>query len=436
MRIPGIFQFSTSENALLIEVAGICAFIWVVANLILGMAEPVWYDRLNKNATRRTFLVGAMIGLSFKFFTIPSCMLAAYMTSPENDIAGIHPPMNVWQQTCWGSRGMVTFLELMHFASNRELVFHHTLLLLAMSIIAIYNGPHRGFDLSLGALVSEIPNSIFMVCKDLDILYEYPRLDWILPLSTAILAFAFRVPAVVIAMAMIPTTSLRGGPAAVLWVAHFFYLAYIFNITWRRLKRAGVWQRSDEGTFQLRLSNQIVISAASFCTGLTATSAQITALSLYSAATTNTTPKLIHLCWVSLPTTLFLTYAVVVSYRGIYMVHVQSFITSTCSRLNVILTIPSSTTITRWLVRAWISYVALLIAIGDTPEAHNKDLTPEDLASPQPPLCGLILSWQLWVCTTSTWIVSTMIAHCFSNPIAVQIKKVGFCYSAEELSRS
>lgn len=412
VEIPGLAPFSILENALLFKVACLCSFIWVCVRLALGLAEPAWYERLNNNATKRNFLIGAMIGLAFKFITIPSCAIAAYMTRPEDDFAGTHPSMNVYQQTCWGSRGTVTILELVHFTSNRELVFHHGLIIVGMCLIGKFNGPHRGFDLALGALLSEIPNSLLVIFKELGVLSDHPTLDWILPLSSAIIGFAFRVPAIVLAMAMVPATGLQVGPAVVVLVAYFFYLAYILNITWRRLKRAGVWREVGERDFHLRLSSRLIVSSGSFCTGLAALSAQVIALALYSFLAPTTTSNLIEISWLSLLGTLFVVSLSLLLFPRLFIGSWRDLLPATFFKLMFKVAMPNLSKIGLWIFGGWIMLIVVLATLGKMPEVgYNNNMTPAEILARQPALCDLIFSWQFWVCTSSTWLISTFIAQ-------------------------
>ncbi|KAF3764258.1 hypothetical protein M406DRAFT_330603 [Cryphonectria parasitica EP155] len=246
-----------------------------------------------------------LVGLGFKLFTIPTCAFAAWVTPAVDDVAGIHPPMNIYQQTCWGARGTATLIELVHFSQHPELVLHHVLILVGMSVIWTFNVPHRGFDLALGALLSEIPNSCYMIFKELNIFGNHPVLEWTLPLISAASGFMFRVPAAIMAMAMIPTSGMYGGPALVMVIAYLFYLVYVGNLTWRRLRRAGIWQAEGVDSFSFRISRHITISSATFFTCLAALSCQFSALFLYSIykkwPTPATTPELVMITWHSLP---------------------------------------------------------------------------------------------------------------------------------------
>lgn len=404
--------FSILDNSRLVQVSCLCVFIWGCVRILLGLIEPEWYEQLNKNAKKRNFLVGAMIGFGFKFLTIPSCAVAAWVTPPEDDVAGIHPSMNVHQQICWGSRGTVTILELMHFAQNRELVLHHVLILVGMSIIGIYNGPHRGFDLSLGALFSEIPNSCFMILKEFGILSNHQTLDWVLPFSSAILGFVFRVPAIILGMAMVPTSGLQGGPANVIWIAYLFYFAYVLNITWRRLKRARVWRVVGDRDFCLRFHNCLALSSTSFHAGLATMGTQIAALALYSFLhSTATRCDLIDVAYMSVPAVLAALFAYFVVVRWICHVSCEESVTTARSQLVRKVKAPRLGMVGRWIFGAWLVYIVILTRLDETPEIHNKGLSPAEIVARQPAFCGLVLSWQFWLCTTSVWALSTLGVH-------------------------
>lgn len=175
-------------------------------------------------------MVGIVIGIFFKILSVPSCALAAYMTPPEDDVAGIRGYMNEYQQICWGSRGMTVVLELYHFIGRAELIIHHGLVLLTMIVIGVFNGPHRGLDLSLGALVSEFPSVTFSIIKGLGLLGKSPNLEWALTVVGTGLILAIRVPAMFICMAMLPGSGLRGGPSRVVLMAYSFYLVYNLHL--------------------------------------------------------------------------------------------------------------------------------------------------------------------------------------------------------------
>lgn len=387
----------------------LCLLIWGIVRLAIGLMSPAWYDRLNSNATKRNFVIGAMIGLGFKFLTIPSCAVAAYMTAPEDDVSGIHPSMNIYQQVCWGSRGTVTILELGHFLHHRELVLHHMLILVGMSVIGHYNGPHRGFDLALGALVSEIPNSVFMIVKEFGLLSKHPTLKWALPLSSSILGFAFRIPAVVLAMAMVPTSGLRGGHAVIMLIAYLFYMSYVLNITWRRLKRAKVWRMIGDRNFYLRLHSRFIISSTSFYAGLITLGGQLSTLAFAGLFTAVTKSTLIKITYGTVPGALgalFLCCLLLPSVRteGAR----KELLLARLEQHARLIKLPRLSTVGGWVFGGWVLLLAYHASQGDTPEIRNKGLSPADIVTQQPALCGLVLSWHFWACTTSVWLLSTL----------------------------
>lgn len=405
VEIPFLPQFTILDNVLVIQIAMLCVFVWGTGRLAIAYASPAWYKRLNNDATKRGFIIGAIIGLGFKFFTIPTCAVAAYVTPPQDDVAGIHPSMNVYQQMCWGSRGTVTILELMHFTSKRELVLHHVLILVGMSIIGHYNGPHRGFDLALGALVSEIPNSVFMIFKEFGLLLEHPNLEWVLPLFSAVLGFAFRVPAIILAMAMVPAAGLRGGHAIIMLIAYFFYLSYILNITWRRLKRARVWRMVGDRDFYLRLHSRFIISSTSFYTGLVTMGWQVLVLALAGFLTPATSLDLIDLAWVSVPGSMTALFLCCLMFPGGFFESTEEELL--LSQRTRMIKLPGLSTIGRWVFMGWVLLITYHASLGDTPEVRNRRSSPADIVAQQPSFCGLVLSWQFWVCTTSVWASST-----------------------------
>lgn len=405
VHIPGLQPFSILENAHLVKAAGLCVFIWICLRLALDLTRPAWYERLNKNAAKKAFLNGTVIGLGYKFFTIPSCALAAYMTPPEDDIAGIHPSMNVYQQICWGSRGTVTILELFHFTSNRQLLCHHLLILVGMYIIAKYNGPHRGFDLGLGVVLSEIPNHFFIIFKELGTLSSRPTLDWALSLSSALTGLFCRIPAIVVAMAMVPTTGLQGGHAVIILVAYLFYLTYVLYVSRGRLRRAGVLREVGKGAFHLRLSSRLVISSTTFYTGVAAVGCQVTGLALYSFWIPTARSKLIEISWLSLPVTLAVVSMSVLVFSRLFRDNQSNHLSTIRAAM------PHLSTVAGWTFVGWVMYIVFLAMRGETPEARNRNLTPADILSRQPAFCDLVLSWQFWVYTASAWVSSTLAAH-------------------------
>lgn len=444
------------DNKHLLRVAALVVAVWGVVWMGLGFFQPAWFRRLHSSHIKRLFLVGSMISLGFRFVTIPSCALAVWMTPPEDDVAGVHPPMNIYQQTCWGSRGTVTILEIVHFSQNHELMLHHVLLLLVMSVIGIFNYPHRGFDLALGALLSEIPNSCFTVLKGFDLAGEYPVLALALPLCSAMLALIFRVPAIFVTMAMAPSSGQRGGTAVVTWIACLFYLAYVVHMACRGLRRAKVWLTEDGGGFRLRINEHCLVSSTSLYTGLVVLCSQASALALYSFVKTEpapaTTSELVGITWHSLPAGLVglsLSHCVAVRVSRL-LDHrwglVTRVLTGTftavtwlcwtagsrsavdisvlagCSVLGVFFTtalaqilarvkMPGLAVMGRWVIAAWVLYVGVLARVGGMPESQNKDMSVAQIVAGQPPICGLLLTWSFWCASALSFVLSLSVAH-------------------------
>lgn len=409
-----------AQNAQFVDVSILCAVVWGCLRMALDLVEPKWYVRLNSNAWKRNLVIGAIIGLCFKFLTIPSCALSAWMTPPEDDVAGIHPSMNPFQQTCWASRGTVTLLEILYYSHSRELLIHHSCILIGMSIIGYYNGPHRGFDLSLGSLLSEIPNSLFMILKGLGILSDYPTLDWFLPVCSAVTGFVFRVPAIILGMAMVPTTGLRGGPANVLHIGYLFYLAYVLNLTWRRLKRGSVWQTTEEGNFCIRISSKTVVSSTTFYVGLATLFSQVSALALYSYFAAPTTKShLIDMTWVSMPLMLSVVSALrLLASLQPYWLQLQGRSwTHKANSFRATVKLPSLSRIGGLVFFSWILYIAVLATLGETPAAHNQGLSPKDIVARQPAFCGLVLSAEFWISTIATCLLAAFGMHSVQETI-------------------
>ncbi|KAJ4412127.1 hypothetical protein N0V82_008838 [Gnomoniopsis sp. IMI 355080] len=294
---PGMHLDVIGPNTRLLQIASSCLVIWMWAWGGLVLFKPAWYARLGNNFRKKNYVVGLIIGLAFKVITIPSCVLAAYMTAPEDDVAGIHGPMNNYQQTCWGSRGSTVMIEFYHYIGNTELLVHHSLIVLLMILITVYNGPHRGLDLSLGALVSEWPSMTFSIIRELGLLGKYPDLEWALLVAGAGLTLAIRVPAIFIGMAMLPASGLRGGPGRVTFVAYAFYLVYNLNISWRRLRKARIWltwQTQDGGwDFGIRLTSRYMVSSTAFFAGLATLSIMVLGLATLSVFKFATEDRLI-----------------------------------------------------------------------------------------------------------------------------------------------
>lgn len=209
--------------------------------------------------------------------------------------------MNTYQEYCWNSRIVVYVSELPHYIRVPELLLHHLLILMSMGIIARFRGPHRGFDLSLAALWAEIPNSLRYVLSKTHCMRDHPRLDWHLACWTTIIGFLTRAPAVILAMAMIPQSGLQGGPAFIIGSAYFFYLAYIFNLTYRRLKQSDVLQTEGSGVFSLRFGNRLNINSTGLTTGMVVLGIQVSTLAVYNLAKNGASPvrapELVNITW-------------------------------------------------------------------------------------------------------------------------------------------
>lgn len=170
-----------------------------------------------------------------------------------------------------------------------------------MGVVATWRAPHRGLDLALAALWAEIPNSLRSVLRKSHYLDNHPRLDWHLACWTNMLGFFTRAPAILLAMAMIPQSGLQGGPAFIAGSAYFFYLVYIFNLTYRRLKSADILQVEDSGVFRLRFSDLFNINSTSLTTGLGVLAIQVSTLAIYPWAKEDAShtqaSELINITW-------------------------------------------------------------------------------------------------------------------------------------------
>ncbi|KAJ4397337.1 hypothetical protein N0V93_001562 [Gnomoniopsis smithogilvyi] len=292
-----IFFDISGSNKRLLQVASFCILAWMCTWGGVVFFEPAWYTSLSKDRRKRNYVIGLIIGIAFKFLTIPSCALAAYLTAPEDDVAGIRPAMNESQQICWGSRGITVIMELYHYIGQTELLVHHGLILLIMILIGVFNGPHRGLDLSLGALVSEFPSMTFSLMRELGLLGKYPNLEWALLVAGAGLTLAIRVPAIFICIAMLPASGLRGGPGRVVLVAYSFYLVYNLNISWRRLKKAQIWQTWHTGDgdwdFGIRVNSRFMVSSTGFFAGLATLGTLVLGLAFLSIFSLATKERLI-----------------------------------------------------------------------------------------------------------------------------------------------
>lgn len=209
--------------------------------------------------------------------------------------------MNTYQEYCWNSRIVVYVSELPHYLRVPELLWHHLLILISMGAIAKWRGPHRGLDLALAALWAEIPESLRIVLRRSHYLDSHPRLDWHLAFWSPMIGFFTRAPTIILAMAMIPQSGLQGGPAFVAGSAYLFYLAYVFSLTYRRLKRAGILQFKDSGPFRLVFGHLFNINSTSLITGLEVLATQVSTLALYPWAQKDAShthaSELINITW-------------------------------------------------------------------------------------------------------------------------------------------
>lgn len=409
--LPGLAPFSIVEHATFFKTAAGCVVVWYLVRLAIGLARPAWCESLNHNATKRAFVIGSVIGLAFKFLTIPACIAAAYMTPAEDDLAGIHPTMNVYQQVCWGSRGAVNVMELMYFIHIPELTLHHMLILVGMYAIGKFHAPHRGFDMALAALISEIPTYIFLIGKDLGIMERHPRWNRALHVAAAVTGFGFRAPATILAICMIPGTGLRGGPAVLALVGFLYYLAYVLNITWRRLKRVSVWCVLGDGDFHLQLTDRIIVSSPSVYTGLWASGSQVLIIFLASCLPFADESGLIIVTWVCLPLVLYFAWVALVACPELFDGGWKERLPATAHQLAGRVKMPRLSVLGRWVLWFWLLGVFVVARSGEVPEEQNRNVAAADILARQPPICDVVLSWHFWVCITSGWLVATAFAH-------------------------
>lgn len=266
--------------------------------------SPGFYNQLRRNYEKYLFFLGMLLGLIVKPIPLVGCGLAVWKTPPEDDIAGFRRPMNPSQQFCWGSRTVIYISELPHYLHVPEMVLHHLLTLLGMSVVAKFNISRRGLDLSLAALWSEIVYSLRNILKWTGHLDTRPNLDWRLTFYGTLFLFVTRAPTTIMALAMIPANGLQAGPALVIACAYGFHLVYIIRITYIRLKKSGVLQVEDSGVFRVRAGDRLSITSTTLLTGMAFMSTQISLLLLYSWTNTGLepvgTPELINLTWSSL----------------------------------------------------------------------------------------------------------------------------------------
>lgn len=299
----GGVEFSREDVPFLPFLAGLTA--WSLYRLavdrIVRWWSPGFYNKLRGNHEKYMFFFGMLLGLMVKPIPLIGCGLAVWKTPPEDDIAGFRRPMNPSQQFCWGSRTAIYISELPHYLHVPELVLHHLLTLLGMSMVAKFNISRRGLDLSLAALWSEIVYGIRNVLKWTGYLDTRPNLDWRLIFYGTVFLFVTRAPTTIAALAMIPASGLQAGPALVIAMAYVFHLVYIVRITYIRLKKSGVLQVEESGVFRVQVGDRLHIHSTTLLTGLAFVSTQGSLVLLYSWTSTGLqpiqTPELINLMW-------------------------------------------------------------------------------------------------------------------------------------------
>ncbi|KAJ0122634.1 hypothetical protein J7T55_003149 [Diaporthe amygdali] len=267
--------------------------------------SPEFYTELRSNYEKKyLFFFGILLGLIVKPIPLISCGLAVWKTAPEDDIAGFRRPMNPSQQFCWGSRTVIYISEMPHYLHIPEMLLHHLLVLLGMSMVAKFHICRRGLDLSLAALWSEIIYSLRNVLKWTGHLQTRPNLDWGLTFYGTIFLFVTRAPTTIMALAMIPASGLQAGSALVIASAYLFHLVYIIRITFIRLKKSGVLQVEDSGVFRVQMGARLNITSATLLTGAAFMGTQVSVVLLYSWKNTTlkpvTTTELTNLMWNSL----------------------------------------------------------------------------------------------------------------------------------------
>lgn len=277
----------------------------IAAERFVRWYSPDFYKHLRTDYEKKyLFFFGVLIGLLAKAPSLVACGLAVWNTAPEDDIAGFRRPMNPSQQFCWGSRTVIYIMELPHYLHLPEMISHHFLSLLAMAVIARYRAPRRGFDLSLAALCSETTNNLRSLLKQTQYSKKHPNLDWNLQFFGTISMYLTRVPAIIMALAMIPGSGIQAGPAGVTFMSYLFYLGYVHRLTYQRLRYSDILQIEDSGVFRVRIGDHLNITATSLLTGLAVLSTQVSVITLYALAKTQPTPattaELINLIWNSL----------------------------------------------------------------------------------------------------------------------------------------
>lgn len=401
-----------APHARLYQVAALCTVAWMCAWALIAFFQPAWYKTLDNDRRRKNYVVGIVIGIFFKILSVPSCALAAYMTPAEDDVAGIRGYMNEYQQICWGSRGVTIILELYHFIGNTELMIHHGLVLVTMIVIGVFNGPHRGLDLSLGALVSEFPSVTFSIIRGLGLLGKYPTLERALIVIGTGLILAVRVPAMFICMAMLPKSGLRGGPSKVVLMAFLFYLVYNFHLSWRRLKRAQIWQSWQTGDgswdFGIRVTTQFMVSSTGFMAGLAAVGLLGLALAFLSMFEFATKNRLMYATSLLVPA-LLLAVQALQRYESCH----RCF-TSAAHHLASV-KMPKLGTFSKWAVALWVLYILALASVGEVPEEHNKHLNAMDITAHSVPFCDLIMTWYFWFCAALVFLFPMLMVRSQSD---------------------
>lgn len=250
---------------------------------IMKWWSPAFYNKLRGNYEAYLFFLGALLGLLVKPIPLVGCAMAVWKTPPEDDIAGFRRPMTPSQQFCWGARTIIYISELPHYLHIPELALHHLLTLLGMGVIAKFHISRRGIDLAFASLWSEIPPGIRNMLKLTGNLS--PAWDWRLTFYGTLFLFFTRAPATIVALAMIPSNGLQAGPALVLAMAQLFHLAYIFRITYIRLKKCGALQIEDSGVFRIQAGDRLNITSTTLLMSLSVVSAQVSLVLLYSWST-------------------------------------------------------------------------------------------------------------------------------------------------------
>lgn len=250
---------------------------------IIKWWSPAFYDKLRGNYEAYLFFLGALLGLLVKPIPLIACAMAVWKTPPEEDIAGFRRPMNPSQQVCWGARTIIYISELPHYLHIPELALHHLFTLLGMGVIAKFHISRRGIDLALASLWSEIPPGIRNMLKRTG--HLSPAWDWRLTFYGTLFLFFTRAPTTIVSLAMIPSNGLQAGPAVVLATAHLFHLAYIFRITYIRLRKCGALQIGNSGVFRFQAGDHLNITSTTLLTGLSCVSTQVSLVLLYSLST-------------------------------------------------------------------------------------------------------------------------------------------------------